>query len=333
MVLIIEIGYKHPAFYAIIRIDLKVGFNMDVWQQEYFVTIAEECSLTKAAQKLFVSQPSLSQFLSKLESSINAQIFYRKSNNSLSLTEVGKLYYDSSRQVLLIHNEFIKKLSDLKDITSNKMTYGISSDRGLGASFLSKILVELIQKYPDLCIETKQATASKLAELAINCELDFAFSAFEKKNSRLEYIELPLFEITAVMSFDHPLAYLGTFTPALDLPHTPLEYFQNEKFIMLKPDTILRNVLDTYCSSVDFITDIRIETQNIATAFNMVTNSSYVTLCPYNLTPNLKGKFSYIGLDPPLYYNVGVYYNKSNYHTSVMKDFIKVAKRLSTSFI
>ena len=62
---------------------------MDVKQQEYFVAIVEEGSISKAAKKLFISQPTLSQFLSKLEASLETKLVSRGSNNTLSLTAAG----------------------------------------------------------------------------------------------------------------------------------------------------------------------------------------------------------------------------------------------------
>ena len=71
---------------------------MDVKQQEYFVAIVEEGSISKAAKKLYISQPTLSQFLSKLEAAEGAKLVTRSSNNSLGLTEAGKLFYESAKK-------------------------------------------------------------------------------------------------------------------------------------------------------------------------------------------------------------------------------------------
>ena len=60
---------------------------------ESFLTIAEMKSITKAAQKLYMSQPSLSQYLSKLENEIGLRLFERK-NNKMELTCAGKKYLD-----------------------------------------------------------------------------------------------------------------------------------------------------------------------------------------------------------------------------------------------
>lgn len=303
---------------------------MDVKQQEYFLAIAEECNLSKAAQRLYVSQPSLSQFLSKLEDSMNIQLFYRSSSNILSLTEAGKLYYDSAQKILQINNEFNRKLEDLKESTSMKLTFGINDDRGVRV--LSEILTELTDKHPELCIEIKNSTAYKLTELVAEYELDLAFSAFQKKNLRLEYIEFPPYEVALVMSVNHSLAHLGTTTPLENLPYLPLKYFQNQKFLMLKPYTVLRDIEDAYCENIDFKPDIKIEAHNISATFQILLNSSYVTLLPINLIPNLKSNYSYIGLDPPLYYNIGIYYNKNIYKTKLMQDFLVAAKKVSASY-
>lgn len=80
---------------------------------KYIVTISEEQSLVKAAEKLYVSQAALSQILLKLKKSGLPPIFYRK-NGKLLLTDSGKIYVNGARHILSILEESEKAMSELE---------------------------------------------------------------------------------------------------------------------------------------------------------------------------------------------------------------------------
>ena len=86
---------------------------MDFRQLEYFTSIVEEGSLSGAAQKLYITQPTLSQFLIQLEQEEKTPLMKRGRNNSLMLTEAGRLYYQSAKEILRIRTEYQHQLSDL----------------------------------------------------------------------------------------------------------------------------------------------------------------------------------------------------------------------------
>ena len=302
---------------------------MDVKQQEYFIAIAEERSISKAAKRLYISQPSLSQYLAKLEDSLNKRLFVREKNGTLTLTDAGTFYYESAREIVKIRDQFLKKLSDLDDRAIIDFDFGINAGRGIRV--FSSILSAISSKYPNIHAKTRQAPADVLANLVASDELDVAFSAYDVRDPKLKYIDFLPSEVVLVLSPSHSLASFGTRTPSSDLPHLPLDMFKCEDFAKLKTGTVLRRVVDEYCNKVNVIPNIKVETHDIYTALSVVESSSYVTLCPYDLIPNAKyAQLSYIGLNPPLYYQTGIYYNKSVYQTKFMRDFLQAAKKLAS---
>lgn len=303
---------------------------MDTKQQEYFIAIAEEGSLSKAARRLYISQPSLSQYLTKLESSMNVQLFTRGRNNHITLTGAGKLYYESAQEIVRIRDDFIRKLSDLKDSASSNLTFGINGERGV--HIMTQIVASLSERYPDLHIITQRYSADELAQLVESNNLDIAYSAFDFKRSKLNYIEFPPREVMLVMAGSHSRAHLGTTAPLSGLPRMSLGSFSNEIFVLLKEGTVLRRVQDAYCQQVGVCLNTKIETHDVKTAFSIISSSSCVGLCPYNLIPDINDmQLSYIGLDPPMHYRTGVYYNKTVYQTKFMRDFLSIARKLATA--
>ena len=84
---------------------------MELKEIEYFLIIAEEGNLTRAAERLYLSQPAMSKFLSKLEENYKTKLFSRK-NNTLELTPAGKVYLSGAKKI----QDAIWFAKDLKDI-------------------------------------------------------------------------------------------------------------------------------------------------------------------------------------------------------------------------
>ena len=80
---------------------------MDFKQLAYIIKVAECRNITKAAKELFISQPSLSQFITKAEEELGVRLFDR-SMNPLSLTYAGTKYIEAARKIIMV-NENIKK--------------------------------------------------------------------------------------------------------------------------------------------------------------------------------------------------------------------------------
>ena len=82
---------------------------MDLRQLNYITVIAEELNLTRAAERLFVSQSTLSLYLSRLEKELGIRLFSRK-NNRLVITAKGELYVETARKMLDMQKELYEQL-------------------------------------------------------------------------------------------------------------------------------------------------------------------------------------------------------------------------------
>lgn len=85
---------------------------MDIKVLEYIVEIAEQKSVSRAAEKFYLSQPALSRCLAKVEESVGAPLFYRN-HNELALTEAGTVYLNCARAVLHTYRSMLAELAAL----------------------------------------------------------------------------------------------------------------------------------------------------------------------------------------------------------------------------
>lgn len=126
-----------------------------------FITIAETGNLTKAANRLYVSQPALSYRLTQLEKQFDEPLFIRMPRG-LALTETGELYYNYAKDMLKRKEDFESSLENKKNTISGVLSLGCSS---IFANYeLPDILEGFTKAYPDVRIQLKTGISSKISD-------------------------------------------------------------------------------------------------------------------------------------------------------------------------
>ena len=122
---------------------------MNSRQLEYVIAVAEEKSISRAAQRLHISQPSLSQYIRNLDKELEVELFDR-SVTPFEPTEMGKLYLSTAHKILALENKFKKCVSDRKAESIGQLNIGVSAYLNTGE--LSSTLAEMRARYPDVRI-------------------------------------------------------------------------------------------------------------------------------------------------------------------------------------
>ena len=132
---------------------------MDLRQLNYIVVIAEELNLTKAAERLFVSQPTLSLYLNRLEKELGIPLFIRQ-NNRLVITPGGVRYVETAKKMLEMKKELYRELH----ITSEEPVLNI----GISSLFMQKILSEIFPEFkamaPHFQVNVTEGRATSILE-------------------------------------------------------------------------------------------------------------------------------------------------------------------------
>ena len=97
---------------------------------EYIKTVADEKSISSAARKLYIAQPSLSQSLQRIEENLGAKLFNR-TPSGLTLTYAGERCYQMACQVLKIYSDFEAEISDINQLKTGRIVMGTTNRRGL----------------------------------------------------------------------------------------------------------------------------------------------------------------------------------------------------------
>ena len=116
---------------------------------EYFLTIAQERSISRAAEKLYVSQSSLSQYLAKLESALEVKLFDR-SKSPIQLTEAGRVYQSYLESNSHLYQKLQSDLNGLNSSRSQAINIGLGTWRG--NLLLPEILPTFLSQHPNAAL-------------------------------------------------------------------------------------------------------------------------------------------------------------------------------------
>lgn len=289
---------------------------------EYFLTIAKTGSLSKAAEKVYVSQPALSKYLAKLEDTYGTLLFER-CNNSLVLTEAGKIYYESALQIADLCYTVDKRIEDIRDSGKRSLSIGVTGDNG--QRILGRIFPAMYDKFPNLHIQVTERPALELAELLKSGDIDLATYAISNDDKALTCVTLAKYEIVLAVPAQHRLAKQGKLDIGEDLPRIDLSELVNEKLVLLNKNTAMRQIIDNYFRSNNFSPHIAIETKGKFSSMTFVDNGVAIGFCPKNYRrefPNIR----YIALNNPFFLPIGVFYKRGAYLTAPMTDLISLFK-------
>ena len=212
----------------------KSNINLNFYKT--FYDVAKYGSISKAAEASYTSQPAISKAIKKLESDLNAQLFYRKSNG-VELTEKGKelLYYVEKSYSNLITAERVMLETD--NLERGKLSIGMPSN--LGTFFLFDKVVSFHKKYPNIEISIITGGTSYLLELFKSHKIDFIVDTAPITND--EDTELTIKKLREV---NYRFAVKKDTKSFIYKDITSIKDLVNKPLILPIPGTANRNALE-----------------------------------------------------------------------------------------
>ncbi len=209
---------------------------------EYVYAVYKEGSFTKAAEKLYISQPSLSAAVRNVEKEIGAPLFNR--GGSVTLTEVGREYIRAAERMIALKEEFLNRVNDIYNLEVGHITVG--GTNYLSSYVLPRIITRFSELYPSIEVTLAEANSKTLSEMIEREEIDIVVDSFDK--SLEDYIGYPLASerILLCVPSDLPInkrlegyaispesIYNGEPDAFVKEP-VPINIFKDESFVMLK---------------------------------------------------------------------------------------------------
>lgn len=253
---------------------------------EYVYEVYQSGSFRQAADNLYVSQPSISASVRRIEERLGVTLFDR-SAKPLKLTQCGQKYIEAVEQIQILEKDFVEYVNDWNGLRRGSLVLGGS------ALFSSLVLPHMISKFrksfPHVQIELIEKTTANLeyflAKGSIDMVMDYQLPHWEQYQSTTLFVEHFLLAVpksnpvnAALKSYRVEAKRILSGEAAIDgVPAVPLERFRNEPFILMKSENNSRRRANELCEAAGFQPKVLLEFDQQMT--NYLVAASGMGLC------------------------------------------------------
>lgn len=302
---------------------------MNTKHAQYMLTVLQEGSITNAAKKLYVSQPSLSQMIKLVESNLGAPIFNR-STEPITLTYAGQKYIEAAKQILTINQNLAREIQEINEEEHGTIRLGVPVQRAM--QVIPYILPKFKQQYPFVRLDLQEHGSITTENLVMEGGVDLACMTTYPKHDELNYILIEDEELVLLTSRNSDIAKRIPSGTPIDITEA-----KNEKFVCSKSGHSIRTTQDRLFATYDIQPEILLETVSIEVGKRTAIACDAVMICPIN----------YIEMSPEMYEFSNVYpikgvenrrsfylcHRKDLYLTKYMRDFISIMTAVETPFL
>ena len=243
---------------------------MYIGRQSYFLTIAETQNLTKAAQILHVSQPSLTQYVNRLEQELGVKLLNRN-HTPLLLTEAGKLYLNFVKNSLDLEKQFQNQLEQYKAKGNYGLSVGVPTQ--LIPLVFGSLLHDFIQRTPNTTLSLKDGTSLTVMDQMLQGQLNIAFCHTERKyDPRFTRHILQTERLLLVCNRNSALAAgrVGTREEPVLLREKDFQCLASMVFITFSEKYYIHKIMEDYLGKLNLSSLSIMELPNMRTAFDYI---------------------------------------------------------------
>lgn len=276
---------------------------MDIKHLEYIIEIAEQKNMTKSAENLFVSQSSLSQYLSKLESELETPLFNR-TKNEMTLTPAGILYIESAKAVVQIKKKLYQNIKNLSG--TGCISIGVTSQWGI--NIITNIISEYKKAFPNIILEIIEDSVLSIKKAITSGKIDFAIMSVNTLDDLVvQYDVLREEEVVFAVPDTHSYCLINKNKSKKIASSELEEIFKNDSFILSKKDSTIRNIADTIFKLTNFSPDTVCELNSMTAIIEMVSKEVGIAFVPVSCVKHNKN-ITYFSFTPQVYrYNILAY--------------------------
>lgn len=287
---------------------------MTLNQLRYFCTASRCHSITRAAEELYVTQPTVSVAVRDLEIEFGVSLFYRK-GNQLVLTTEGETLYEKATYILQYCNELQANCFSMARV---KPPLRIGIPPMLSTVFFPELLEAFLTEHPGIPVVLEEYGSVRACNLVQDDTLDLALVNMEQYNiDKFHHLLLLDDQVLFCVSESHRLAQKTSVTTQ-DMAREPLIFFN--------ADSVQNQLLKLRFELDGYTPNIMMRSSQIYTILQFLKNNK----CGCFLYSSMVDKFSHISaipLKPPICVKIGVVWKKGKYISNDMQIFLKFTEQ------
>lgn len=281
----------------------------------YILAIAKYKNISKAAKSLYISQPTLSLYLSNLEKELGVQLFVH-GKKEMTLTYAGHLYIDAAKRIMDIRAELYQELEDIASKESKSLSVGIMPLTG--STMFSTVFPKFKELYPDSSMQITEEISGVLEKHLLEGTIKIAIVAADSsQNPAIRYSIIKEEEFVMTISPSHPL-----FSSLPDPDgRVDLNVLKHAPFILAPAQTVRRRVEMNIFDAYGIDPTVMCEISNITTVNHMVANNNGIAFVPKGyMDPNSPNRYFHLSCRPIWY--LAAAYKKGYEPNKAEREFI-----------
>ncbi|MEK3900420.1 MULTISPECIES: cidABC operon transcriptional activator CidR [unclassified Paenibacillus] len=291
---------------------------MDIRQLEYFVQAARLNSFSRAAESLYITQPTISKMIRNLETELGADLFYRE-GRSIRLTDAGELLLIKAQNIVESFASLSAELDSLRNLKQGHIRIGLPPM--VGASFFPAVIGEFHRKYPEVTIRLHEDGAKKVEDDVESGLLDIGAIVLPVDQARFH-------------SFTFVEERLELLVPAghrLDAAQqVPLKELAEEEFVLFREDFALHDRIISECVKAGFQPKVVYESSQWDLISRMVAAGMGIALLPETICRDIdRTRIAVIPLtEPVIPWQLGMIWRKDRYLSFAAREWIAFAMNM-----
>lgn len=265
---------------------------MNIKDFSYIAAVVDYGSYSKAAEALYLSQPSLSAYIRGLEKQLGIRFF---KNDRTSLTSEGELYLSYARQIIDLDRQLMNDLEQMQRIKSQHFLIGITLGRG--DQYLDTLYYMLNQPNSAFSAAFSMDTSRSLIQKVLSGELDLILLNDPMDTKTLSCQTIFTDRLLLAVPNHHPAVQRAYAVPGSKYRHLPAEALRELPYILFPKGRNMRTVFDTFCEHMNIVPQIVQEVLSVRSACRLVSRGLGATLL-FDIPQEL----SYLGEDADCYY-------------------------------
>lgn len=290
---------------------------MDIRHLQYFLEVARQHSFTKAAQVLFITQPTISKTVKSLEDELGVTLLDRYGKN-VKLTDAGEVFARQAQEIVTSFHNLSSELDDLMNLKKGHIRIGLPPM--IGASFFPKVIGAFYKQYPNITIQLFEDGGKKVENDILTGALDVGVTVLPADESLFDSYIFVDESLRAVLHPSHPLA---------EQDGIALTELSEDGFILFREDFTLHDRIIGACQKAGYQPRIIYESAQWDLISNMVAAGLGVALLPETICRELRQEeVRILKLRERIPWDLGMVWRKDRYQSFAVREWIAFSEKM-----
>lgn len=288
---------------------------MDVRQLQYFVQAARLGSFSRAAESLYITQPTISKMIRNLETELGADLFYRE-GKSIRLTDAGELLLVKAQNIVESFASLSSELDSLRNLKQGHIRIGLPPM--VGASFFPAVIGEFHRRYPDVTIRLHEDGAKKVEDDVEAGLLDIGAIVLPVNQAKFHCFTFVEEKLELLVPAGHRLEGAGAVA---------LKELAEEEFVLFREDFALHDRIISECVKAGFQPRVVYESSQWDLISRMVAAGMGIALLPETICRDMdRSRIAVIPVtEPVIPWQLGMIWRRDRYLSFAAREWIAFA--------